>query len=426
MINRTLAPDYKENIDLNLTPPNKDRLASGVPFYALEGGTEEVLRIELMFDAGIRREKQAFVAMATNALLQEGTRSFTSEQIATLLDSKGAFIQASCGKDQASLILFCLHRHLKSMLELLNELAFYPSFPQKELTTYRQNEQHKLAIELEKVGSQVRYHFPGKIFGTKHPYGKTPAPSDFQHLTTEALNHFHQNYYLAGEMKILVAGKNTATAKLLIEEVLDIPKQKQSLQPVNWGLHVPPAAETFVLPYPEASQDAIRMGLQTINRYHPDYTRLYITNLLLGGFFGSRLMKSIREEQGLTYGISSALVPLQYSGYFVVHAEVTQQAAYKVQEEISKEIKRIQQEPVTQEELTLLKNFALGDMLRSFDGPFESAAMYRAVIDNELPLDYYNGVLKRIQNIQASDIQQTAQEYLSTEKMVTVIAGAYQ
>lgn len=425
-MNRTIAPPYKENIDIKLTPPKKEVLSSGVPFYALEGGTEEVVRVELMFDAGMRREKEPFVAMATNALLQEGTRSFNSEQIATMLDSKGAFIQANCGKDQASLTLFCLNRHLKRMLELMNELAFYPSFPQKELNTYKQNEEHKLAIELEKVGSQVRYHFPGKIFGTKHPYGKTPAPSDFQHLTTDALKDFHQSYYPSGKMKVLVAGKDTSTAKKLIEEVLDLPKQQQTLEPVAWGAHVPPSGKTIILPYPEASQDAIRMGLQTINRYHPDYTRLYITNLLLGGFFGSRLMKSIREEQGLTYGISSALVPLQYSGYFVIHAEVTQEAAYKVQEEIVKEIQRIQHEPILQEELTLLKNFSLGEMLRSFDGPFESAAMYRAVIDNELPLDYYNGVLKRIQNIEPNDIQQTAQKYLSPEKMVTLIAGAYE
>lgn len=425
-MDRTIPPAYKQHNNISLPVPEKQTLSGGVPVYTLEGGTEEVIRIELMFDAGMRREQKAFVAKSTNALLQEGTRSYNSEQIATLLDSKGAFIQASCGKDQAGLTLFCLNRHLPEMLELMNELAFYPTFPENELATYSQNEEHKLAIELEKVGSQVRYHFPGKLYGTHHPYGKTPKPADFRELTSSELKTFHQTYYLQGTISILVSGKNTKEAHKLIEQKLDLPKQENTLQPLEWGAHLPPNGETHVLSFPDATQDAIRMGLQSINRYHPDYTPLYVTNMLLGGFFGSRLMKSIREEQGLTYGISSTLVPLQYSGYFVIHAEVTQKAAYRVQEEITKEIKRIQTEPVSKEELTLLKNFTLGDILRSFDGPFEMGAMYRSVIDNELPLNYYNTVLERINKLTANDIQQMAKKYLQPEKMLTLIAGAYE
>lgn len=425
-MDRTIPPAYKQHNNISLPTPQKHILSGDTPLYTLEGGTEEVTRIELMFDAGMRREKKAFVAMTTNALLQEGTRAHSSEQIATILDSKGAFIQTSCGKDQANVTLFCLNRHLSEMLELMNELAFYPTFPEKELATYSQNEEHKLAIELEKVGSQVRYHFPGKLYGTSHPYGKTPAPAEFSKVTSAELKAFHRDYYLSGKINILVAGKNTGEALKLIEQKLDLPKQTNKLQPVDWGAHLPPTGETHVLPFPDATQDAIRMGLQSINRYHPDYTPLYVTNMLLGGFFGSRLMKSIREEQGLTYGISSTLVPLQYSGYFVIHAEVTQNAAYKVQEEVTKEIRRIQSEPVTQEELTLLKNFTLGDILRSFDGPFEMASMYRSVIDNELPLDYYNIVLTRIKELKASDIQEVAKKYLQPEKMLTLIAGAYE
>jgi len=426
MLNRNIAPDIQHTSSFTPQPPIQTQTNSGVPCFLIDGGDEDIIRLEIIFDAGTRRETKSFVASSTSSMLMEGTRNYNSKEIATLLDTYGAYIYPTCSKDSASIVLICLSRHLDKMLPLLNDITFFPSFPEDELMLHKQKEQHKLLIELEKTGSLVRYHFPSFIYGPGHPYGKTPTPEAYIVLQKKDLQKFHKQYYQQGNLRVLIAGKNTSHTLAQINSLLDLPAPHDQLLPVKWDMQAPSFQQKKIIHKPDTTQDAIRMGMQTINRYHPDYTALYMSNLWLGGFFGSRLMKTIREEKGLTYGIYSTLVPLQYSGYFVIHAEITKGAANQVQEAATQELVKLQTTVIKDNELTRLKNFAMGEMLRSFDGPFETGAMYRSIIDSQLPLSYYEKAIKTISDTTAESIKQMAKKHLPVENIRTLIVGEYQ
>ena len=144
------------------------------------------------------------------------------------------------------------------------------------------------------------------------------------------------------------------------------------------------------VPHSGALQSSIRIGSRTINKRDPDYPGLKVLDSLLGGYFGSRLMKNIREEKGYTYGISSYVTSFDLSGYKVISTEVRINNTQKVIDEIYKEIELLHRVPVKTEELTVVKNFMLGEMVRMFDGPFASAESFKSVWEFGLDNNYYS------------------------------------
>ena len=162
-----------------------------------------------------------------------------------------------------------------------------------------------------------------------------------------------------------------------------------------------------------ALQSAIRIGRIFPNKTHHDYFGLKILNTVLGGYFGSRLMKNIREDKGYTYGIGSGILSLKESGYFFISTEVGSDVTQLALNEIYKEIETIRTTPIPQEELDLVKNYLLGQLLSSCDGPFSMAAMFENA--NEYGLDYthYNNYIACIKEISPTTLLELAVKYLN-------------
>ena len=173
------------------------------------------------------------------------------------------------------------------------------------------------------------------------------------------------------------------------------------------------------------TQSAIRLGKIIINKTHPDYHKLNVVNTILGGYFGSRLMKTIREKKGYTYGISSVLVSLKHAGYFVILSEVGTNVAKNTIADVITEIKKLRLEKISQQELDLVKNYMLGDLLRSFDGPFEISASFINIIDLGLDTNYYDKAIDAIRTITPDEIILIANKYLQEDILIKTIAGKY-
>jgi predicted Zn-dependent peptidase len=173
----------------------------------------------------------------------------------------------------------------------------------------------------------------------------------------------------------------------------------------------------------EALQSAIRIGQIMINRTHPDFPALQVLNAILGGYFGSRLMANIREDKGYTYGIGSALVSLQSTGYFFIASEVGADVCGSAIQEIEKEVKRLQTELVDQEELKLVKNYMMGSMLGSLENAFSHADKFKNIHFFGLGYDYYDRYVHTLKNVQSEDLLNLANQYLNFDQFEKVIVG---
>jgi predicted Zn-dependent peptidase len=161
-----------------------------------------------------------------------------------------------------------------------------------------------------------------------------------------------------------------------------------------------------------------------VPKTHPDYHALSILITIFGGYFGSRLMTNIREEKGYTYGIGSFVLTLKQASYLVISTEVGNEYIEPTLAEIAVEMRRLQTEPVSENELETVKSYLLGEFLRDFDGPFALAGSFKAINDFDLDYTFYDDALKVLRNITSAELLRLAQQYLNPEDFYTVVAGS--
>ena len=177
------------------------------------------------------------------------------------------------------------------------------------------------------------------------------------------------------------------------------------------------------IPHDEAVQASIRMGRMLFGRTHEEFIPMQVLSTILGGYFGSRLMQNLREEHGYTYGVISAMVNFEREGYLAIATQVGSEVTEEALHEIYSEIERLRTEPLSEEELQLVKNIMTGEMMRILDGPFGVADV---TIENIL-CGRTNSVIAenvtRIRKITPDEVQQLAAKYLHREDLITVVVG---
>jgi len=136
-------------------------------------------------------------------------------------------------------------------------------------------------------------------------------------------------------------------------------------------------------------------------------------------------MKTIREDKGYTYGISSFLVTLKNAGFFVIGTEVGSDVTKNAVDDIFIEIKKLRESLVSKDELETVKNFMVGDLMRSFDGPFELAQSYQSIIEMDIDYNFFNRTIDAIKSITPEEVKTLANLYLDESTMVITIAGKY-
>jgi zinc protease len=399
-------------------------LKNQVPVFFIEAGSEELMKIDFIFKAGQIVEELPLQASTVNLMLVEGSQNYTGETLNKTLDYYGTFLNLLIEKDVAGLTIFFLNKHIEKILELCREILFRPVFPENELHGLLKKRRQWYLVNREKVHNIASDKFFESIFGHNHPYGRQIELLDFERLTPELLQQFHKRYYLPGNMAVIVSGRIHPETRNLLNKYFGETSQNDK-KPGK--APSPPIGEKSRKVFVEkkgAIQSAIRIGSTTIDIRHPDYPGLKILDTILGGYFGSRLMKNIREGKGYTYGISSSIVSYELSGYKVIASEVSKKYTKKTLEEIYKEIGILQKNPVETKELEVVRNLMSGEMIRMFDGPFSIAESFRNIWEFGLSNSYYYKMARKIKTIEPDEIIQLAKTYYNTEELYEITVGS--
>jgi len=422
MLNRTESPKLIPTTDIKIPEAKVLYINDQIPVIVVNEGTQEVMKVELVFAAGNISEKIPMLASVASELLDEGTRKRSSADIAEALDNYGAYFQTECGNDFATVSLYTLSRFLPETLPVLLEIITEPAYPENEISTFCVQGKQRLAVSSEKVDFLARKHFINSLYGDQHPYGHFPKEENFDVFTPEILSAFHKKNYLNGLVTIVIAGKfNETQLKLAIEQIKSIGFKKGIVD--NLNISATPEVVKLHVPKESAVQSAIRIGRKLFNRKHPDYFNFTILNTVLGGYFGSRLMSNIREDKGYTYGIGSGIIPQFFDGYFFISTEVGSDVCESAVKEIHYELNRLVNDPIPQEELNLVKSYLTGSFQRSIDGPFSLADRYKTLVLNGLELEHYYSYLNTLRNVTSEDLLQTGRHYLNIIHMSEVIIG---
>ncbi len=424
ILNRSEQPLIKDIESFNISKAPSLLLPNGIPFYYLNTGSSEMIKVEWMFNAGNWHQSQSLVAFAVNNMLIEGTARYSSLQIAESIEFYGGHLGFHVDKDNAFVSLMCMRKYLPQILEFVEDIIKNPTFPELELETFKNKHKQQFQVEQTKLKSIARIVHTRMLFGNEHPYGCVVNETDFDQLSCMQLLGFHKQFYHAKCCKIIASGKVAEAEINIIEEHFGSNDWSSPETTIDMQYAIQTETEQRVfIEKPEAVQSAVRIGKILVNKDHADYVGLTVLNCILGGYFGSRLMKTIREEKGYTYGINSLYVTFSSAGYITIASEIGTSVTNNAIDDIYAEIELLREELVSAEELSRVKNYMLGEMVRMFDGPFAQAESLISLLEYNLQYKHFNETIEKIKSISSTNILELANQYFEPSSFHQVIVG---
>lgn len=407
----------------DLLPARRWTLSNGLPVVALDGVEAPVLRVEMIWDAGRPFESQRLLAGFTDDLIAEGTPERSAAEIEAFFEQYGTDLQQPNVMDTANLSLSTIHRHAPKVLPVMAEVIAHTTVTEASVSRELRRRKQRLRENLSDNDTLAFRYITEAVFGHQHPYGYNSTIADYNELTTPAVRKFQRDHYHAGNGTLLVIGKlNAAMEKLLEHTFGQLPRGNRAVaSPLT---QLPQDFGTYQLQKPRAQQTMIRMGRGGVDIKHPDYPGLMILDTIFGGYFGSRLMRNIREEKGFTYGIESDLETYRFNGSFGISADVANENLVNVRREIKIEVDKLLQHPVPSAEMDMIRAYLLGSLAMELDGHFGHGWRYRsALIKNYEPTTFLRELDLAVREISPQEILDLAHHYLNTEEWFEIIVG---
>ena len=356
------------------------------------------------------------------SLLKEGTTTLSGAQLAAKVARMGGALDVSVTADQTLISGSCLSEYAPELAALLAEVVQHPSLPAAELPRLKADLKRQMALSRAQPGTQARLKFSQALYGS-HPYGR-PLPTDAQidALTIEQVQHFYQTQYGAQRTAVYVAGRFDAPA---LRQALTMAWQNMPQGPAPLIAVAQPLTKADLLTQdrPSAPQSTLVVGLPVADPTNPDYIRLRVTNSLLGGSFGSRITRNIREDKGYTYSPYSYTETHYHAGAWSQNADVTTADTYNSLHEIMKEIERLQRTPPSAEELQGIQNFESGMFVLRNSNPNGIIGQLNNLDLQGLPETFLTEQVKNINAVTPAQVSATARQYIRPEAMTVVVVG---
>lgn len=424
-MDRTLPPKIRELRQMEIQPPRRSILPNGVPLNVIDAGDCEVMRIDLLMPGGRWQQTAPLQALFTNRMLREGTHRYTAARLAEQLDYYGAWLELSAAAEHSFVTLYTLNKYLPQTLDVLESVIKEPLFPDERLQVVIDNNVQQFKVNCSKVDFLAHRRLMQCLFGRLHPSGRLVEEEDYRRITAPLLRSFYRSHYHSQGCVIYLSGRVTDEACRRVERIFGTEPfgQVGCTEPAATYQPQSDAGKRFFIPRQGALQSAVRMGSLAPDRHHPDFLKLRVLVTLLGGYFGSRLMSNIREEKGYTYGIGASLVPYPGHSVLVINSETANEYVNPLIAEVYRELERLQNEPVSDAELAMVRNYLLGELCRNYESPFSLADAWIFVHTSRFPDTHFADSLQAIKETTSDDIRRLAQLYLCKETLKEVVSG---
>lgn len=412
-------PVVKKIEHISFTHPLIFDVTPDVKLLWMKEVANDTVRLELFFDAGLIRGGQS-IPKIVKSLLLSGTDTQTSLEIQEGIDACGGYVDIDLGSETAIISIYCLREHILTVAQQVFNAIQHLSFRENEVTDILNTLSHEFKVNKQKVKSVVSEAFRLESFPNNPVYGWKTELSDFEESRPAAYKTFWKEHYLNGLTRMALVGNLDQDT---VDALIDLFGKWSKVGKPEYGKEFSAAPKRVHIDVEDAIQTAIRIGNFSITKQHEDRHGFGVLNTILGGYFGSRLMSNIREDKGYTYGIGSGVIDYHHGCSFVIMTEVGKDVAEATLAEIKKEIEVLQTELVGEEELNLVRNYMMGQLLRSADGPYAMLDMYNGTDIYGLGLEYYDQAIEKINSITAEDLRNLAKEHLNWDNFIVATAG---
>lgn len=421
-LDRSKAPQFSLPTEFTLPAPQQFQLAGGSSVFYFSTPGIDAVKLEVIGNSSrsLLPNSHALIPSFTLQMLQEGTSKFTAQQLAELFDFHGAEVYPTLSYTQEGLSLLCIKKYLFTLLPTFISLFTEATFPEENLAKRKSQRALSLKMDQEKPSSRAGQLFKKGLFGPSHPFGQEITEVHISEITPALLQAYYQDH-LWKDCSLFLSGD---FSRQELEQLLDTLNQLPLKQGAKkQGLPAPVATALLLEDRADAVQSSIRLGAWSIPKNHEDFPALAVFNTLLGGYFGSRLVKNIREDKGHTYGIHSSLVELDEYAYWVIAADVKKAHQEEVFEEIEKEIQILRTQLANPEEIEILKNYLIGQLFTKFSSPFDLIDQFKGVYYAGLDFSFYEKRFDYLKKFNAADLLYIGNRYFSSPDRVQVRVG---
>ena len=408
---------------LSLTCPAPVRLTNGMPMWVIGNGEDEVCRLTLIMGGGAMHESKSMLAYLTAANVLQGNRLQSPAEVAEALDYHGAWKSSQAHDFCSILSISSLNEHLEKMAELFMTCVTQPSFPADELAVTKQRLAGNCATSRQQVKTLASEAMRKLYYGSRHPLARIVTPEGIESITLDEVKRFHAQHYNSSNCRVIVSGKVTDKELAIIERTVGAWNCPGHIDDETEPPIEPQPEMLKIIDKPQAVQSALYITLRAVPRRHPDYNKLRILVMALGGYFGSRLNQNIREQKGYTYGISAYLAGRKADAFIGINTECATRYTWSIIDEVKKEMNRLHDELIPEVELNIVKQHIMSDLAKTLDTPFTMAEYVNSTLLFGTYPEYFNDQVATLQQVTSEELRELARRYLSPESMRIVIAG---
>ncbi len=366
-------------------------------------------------------DKVGYVSMAGD-LMGRGTTTKSKAEIDEAVD----FIGANLSTSGSGMFASSLTKHMPELLGLMTDVLYNPSMPAEELEKIKT--QTLSGLEAGKTNPDaISANLRSKImYGGDHPYGEIQKPENVEAIDIETCKAYVEDFFVPNNAYLVIVGDVTVDQARDLSEKYFGSWERKAFKPVRNKK----VAETSDTQVKFAQKDGAVQSVVNVNYPielkpgAPDVIPARVMNTILGGSATGRLFLNLREDKAYTYGAYSSVGPDRLKGSFNAQASVRNEVTDSSITEILYELERIRTEPVDEEVLQNTKNYMTGSFARALESPQTIASFALSIFRNNLPQDYYETYLEKLNAVTVQDIQSMAQKYLRPEAAYIFVVGS--
>lgn len=410
--------------DFQLSAKKEKLFPNGLKTTLVQYGNIPKVTVSLIVKTGNVHEEanQVWLADLTGQLLKEGTANMNFAALSRKVAGMGGELNVSVGMTQTTISGSVLSEHAADFIKLLADLVQHPAFPASELERLKGDLKRQLTVQKAVPQAQAQEQFFKALY-KDHPYGRIfPTEEMLNSYTLQMAKDFYTKNFGAKRSVLYVVGKfNEAAVNAAAASAF-----------ANWKagplvsyplVQVSPVQDTLTVERKGAPQTTVMIGLPVATPDNKDYLPMLVTNSLLGGSFGSRITANIRENKGYTYSPFSSVQNRKGSTVWYESADVTSEHTVDAITEIEKEVKRLQMDPPSKEELQGIQNYEAGIFVLRNSSPGGIIGQLNFLDLYGLNDSYLTNYVKNVYGITPEKVSEMVRNYIQFDKMTKVMVG---
>ncbi len=424
---RSVQPPVGPDPMVTIPPVWTASLQNGMRIFGITQSELPLVQYSVVIDGGHLLDdiEKAGLANLTAALMNEGTKNRTPEELEEAIRLLGASIYFSAGNENITLRVSTLSRNFEKTMGLVEEMLFEPRWDEEQFMLAKSRIINNIRRNQANPSYLASATLNRLIFGDENILSveASGTVASVESLTIDDLKEYYEKNFSPSVASFIIAGD------------VDIKRVKAALGGINskWSskevafpeLEIPEPpqkSQIYFVDIPEAKQSAIAIGSPSIPRTDHEYYPAHVANYKLGGSFNGIFNLILREEKGFTYGARSGFMGAKNYGTFMASSMVRTNSTLESVSIFKTEMEKYRQD-MPGEYIDFTRSALLKSNARNFETLGSLLGMLNTISSYNLPPDYIKQEEAYLRDLTAQKQLDMVRKYIYPDRMYYVVVG---